>query len=247
MLGALVHHTERYLLVRIVQEHGLQVMELAALEIHLVMVQIEHEVRRVGLGARAVVGEDPERSIRHALDARMALQRLALEGQRHAGRSAVRYAFDAGRRLRAFGRGELAAHLQIGRRILGRSNKRLRWQHGMPCQRGGKRRLRVRRRCEHQPLRAKCDNCGRDVCGFWHGCDRYQPISDKATMLSMPHDNAVTRGAFIAARCVSTTSGAAQLCGGDRTRAEAARKGLFKHRVARPVRVRKAQAICGGR
>ena len=44
-------------------------LELAAGKVHAVVAQVQHEVGRVGLGARAVVGEDPERPVGHALDA----------------------------------------------------------------------------------------------------------------------------------------------------------------------------------
>jgi len=88
LLRALIGDAERHLLVRVVQEHRFQALELAALEVNLVVVEVEHEVGRVGLGAGAVVGQDPEAAVGHVLDARVALQRLALEGSPTAHREA---------------------------------------------------------------------------------------------------------------------------------------------------------------
>jgi hypothetical protein len=142
LLGAFMDDAKRHLLVGVVQEHGVQAIELAALEVHLVVVQVEHEVGRVGLGAGAVVGKDPERAVVHLLDARMALQRLALEGHRHAGAALGRQAFDRAERLDALGGGELAADLQVGRRVLRCGHEALRGQHGVAGEGGRKDGLR---------------------------------------------------------------------------------------------------------
>ncbi|MNS97998.1 hypothetical protein D3C72_1323490 [compost metagenome] len=137
LLRAFVNDAERHLLVGVVQEDGVDAIELAALEVHLVVVQVEHEVGRVGLRAGAVVGEDPERAVVHLLDARVPLQRLALEGHRHAGATAGREAFDRAQRLDALARGELAADLQVGRRVFRGGDEALRRQHGVAGERGG--------------------------------------------------------------------------------------------------------------
>jgi hypothetical protein len=129
LAGAFVHHAEGHLLVRVVQKDGLQARELAALEVDLVVVEVEPEVGRVGFGTGAVVGEDPERAVGHLLDARVALDGLAFERQRHARGAARRQAFDRADVFDPLAGGELAAHPQIGRCVLGRGNEGLRGQH----------------------------------------------------------------------------------------------------------------------
>ena len=134
----LMHDTERHLLVGIVQEDGFLALDLAGRPVDLVPVQVQHRIRRVVARAHAVVGEHPERAVRHHLDAGMALQRLALERQRHAGRALVGFAHHAADGVDALAGGVFARGLEIVGRIGGRIDKGLRRQHGVALQRGGK-------------------------------------------------------------------------------------------------------------
>ena len=93
--GVLMQDAERHLPVGIVQEDGFLPLDLAGRPVDLVAVEIEHRVCRVVARTHAVVGEHPERAVRHHLDAGMALQRLALERQRHAGRPLIGFAHHA--------------------------------------------------------------------------------------------------------------------------------------------------------
>jgi hypothetical protein len=78
----------------------------------------------------------PVAAVGHALDARVALNGLALEGQRNARGPAGGQAFHAADGLDAAVGGELAADAQVGRRVLRRGNHGLRGQHGVPGEGG---------------------------------------------------------------------------------------------------------------
>ena len=138
LVGVFVDDAERHLLVRIVQEHGLLAVDRAGRPVDLVVVEIQHRIGRVVARAEAVVGQHPEGAVRHRLDAGMALQRLALERHRHAGRTAVGLAHHAALRFDALPGGVLARGLQIGRRIGRRVDERGRRQHRMAGEGGGK-------------------------------------------------------------------------------------------------------------
>ena len=136
--GVLMQDAEWHFLVWVVQEDGFLPIDLAARPVDLVAVQIEHRIRRVVARAHAVVGEHPERTVRHHLDAGMALQRLALERQRYAGRPLVGFAHHGADGVDALAGGVFAGGLEIVRRIGGRVDEGLRRQHGVALQRGGK-------------------------------------------------------------------------------------------------------------
>ena len=68
----------------------------------------------------------------------MALQRLALERQRHAGRPLIGFAHHGADGIDALAGGVFACGLEIVGRVGGRIDEGLRRQHGVPLQRGGK-------------------------------------------------------------------------------------------------------------
>ena len=136
--GILMQDTERHLLVGIVQEYGFLAVDLAGRPVDLVAVEVQHRIGRVVTRAHAVVGEYPERAVRHHLDAGMALQRLALERQRHAGRALVGFPHHAAEGVDPAAGGVFAGGLEIGRRVGGRLDKGLGRQHGMALEGGGK-------------------------------------------------------------------------------------------------------------
>ncbi len=131
------------------QKDGLQAFHAAGLEIDGVAVQVEHGVGRIGLGAKAVVGQHPKAAVWHFLDARVALQRLSLERYRHACGAAGRQAFNRAQCVSAFRRSELAADLQVLRCVLRCLYERLGRHHDMACQRGWVGGLRVRWQGRH--------------------------------------------------------------------------------------------------
>ena len=137
LFGAFFGDVKRHFFVGVVQEHGAQVVQLAAGKVHLVVVQVEHEVGRVGLGPGTVVGQDPEAAVGHFLDARVALQRLALEGQRDACGATCRLAFHGAEGVYTLRLGEFAAALQVGWCVLGRGHIRLCGQHSVAAEGGG--------------------------------------------------------------------------------------------------------------
>ena len=81
----LMEDAKRNLLVRIMQKNGIDATKRTGLEINLVLVQIQHRIGRIGLGPKAVIGQDPETAIGHDLDPGVALQGLPLKGHRNAG------------------------------------------------------------------------------------------------------------------------------------------------------------------
>ena len=101
------------------------------------MVQHQHCIAGIGLGAETVVGQGPEGAISHGLDAGEALQRLALEGQGQAGHACAVLARKAAKGFGALAAGcELAGAFQkIGciircwKHAVGRDD-RLRYQLG---------------------------------------------------------------------------------------------------------------------
>ncbi len=143
----LVDDTERHLLVGIVQEHGFLALDLAGRPVDLVAVQIQHRIGRVGARAHAVVGDHPERSVGHDLDAGVALQRLALERQRYAGWPVIGFAHHAADGVDAAAGGIFARSLQIVGRVGGGIDKGLRGKHRMSGQLGGKFAFALRERC----------------------------------------------------------------------------------------------------
>ena len=157
LLRAFVHDAVGHFLVRVVQEHGLQSLELAGLEVHRVAVEEQHEVGGVGFGSGAVVGQQPEAAVGHALDARVALHRLAGKRQRDASGTAGGLAFDAADFLDALTGGEFAAGLQVGGCVLGGRQEGLRRQDGMASQACGVGRLGVNRGQGEQGARSGRD------------------------------------------------------------------------------------------
>ena len=145
LVGAFLRDAEGHFLVGVVQEDGLLAAELAALEVHGVVAQVQHEVGRVGLGASAVVRQQPETAVGHALDAGMALHRLAIKGQADAGGAACRQTHHRAQLFHALGGGELASVAQVGRGVCGRGNHGECCHHGMAGERGRKGLLRVGR------------------------------------------------------------------------------------------------------
>lgn len=118
------------------QKNSLQAIELAALPIDVVAVQVEHGIGRICFAAEAVVGQHPIASVWHALDARMALQRLTYERQGDASEAIGGTAFDGIQALNARTHGEFAADAQVCGRILRRCDKAWRWENRVACKGG---------------------------------------------------------------------------------------------------------------
>ena len=118
-IRALEDDREGGLLVRVGQEQILDDIDLAVVPVELELVQEQHGVAGVLLGAEAVVRQRPEGAVRHGLDAGEALHRLAVEGQLQVGHAG---AVHARNRAEGFGalavrRRELAGCFQEIRRI----------------------------------------------------------------------------------------------------------------------------------
>src|SRR5262245_63875753 len=77
LVRALVHDPERHVAIWIMKKDRFEALEGPFAPIDPIVVEVEHGIGTVGLGAKSVVGEDPERTIVHPLDAGMSLQRLA--------------------------------------------------------------------------------------------------------------------------------------------------------------------------
>ena len=150
LLGALMDNAERHLLVGIVQEGGREALDRTGVEIGLELVEEQHRVRRVHLGAEAVIGQHQELAITQRADAGKALHRLAGEGGGEAGRTPARSAHHRADLLDALARrGELAGDLEIGRRVGRGRDDGVGRQQGMADQLGRELLRRILRAGEH--------------------------------------------------------------------------------------------------
>src|SRR5690606_25689774 len=131
---------KRSLLVRIAEEHGFDALDRSLVPVELDIVQHQHGIRRIELGAETIVGQRPEAAVFHGLDTGKALHWLAVERNRKAGLAHAVLAFHRADAISAFavGGGELARGLQVLSRILRRSDDRVRGQDGMGLERGRK-------------------------------------------------------------------------------------------------------------
>ena len=137
LLGALMDDAERHFLVGVVQEGGRQALDRAGVEIGLELMEEQHRIRRVHLGAEAVVGQHKELAIAERADAGETLHGLAGEGGGEPGRAPARGSHHRADLLDAFaGRNELAGDLEIGRRIGRSRDDRVGRQQGMADQLG---------------------------------------------------------------------------------------------------------------
>lgn len=72
---------ERYFFIRVVQEQGLQWRDTAIFEINIIVIEIQHGVRRVSFATKSIVGQHPIGAVGHVFYARMTLQWLAGDWQ----------------------------------------------------------------------------------------------------------------------------------------------------------------------
>ncbi len=139
LVGRLIGDAEWHFLVRIVQEDGSEPLRRALIPVEAILVEIEHGVGRVSLRPEAIVGNDPEGSVIHLLDAGMTLDWLAAERILHAGRTAERLAFDRACGIDAAAGGELARRLKVSRRVGRRRDECLRRDDDVSFERRRKR------------------------------------------------------------------------------------------------------------